>query len=329
MDDQRRSLRAIVRGAYDMQKLRIETGNRIVANFKARLGQRPGHKEEEIEAEGRNLLNALRAAYRKITDAVKTFPRPGNFKGDELISSYTELCLVAQYEELAGVEAQHFKRLGNAVKQFSIWDAFLDGVKGVGPAMAGVLLSEVDIKDYWTDPSGKRVPQGSPDAKLRTLYVSSLWKYAGLDVAADGRGRSKRKEHLVEVPYTDAAGKPAVRQGITYNPFLKTKLVEVLGSGFLKVGPERSPYAARYYDHKTRLESHVKYGTANDDAKDDDGRRIASPGRRHRASIRVIVKQFLCDLYVAWRPLEGQTVHPPYHEAKLGIRHGEPAVRIA
>ena len=329
MDDQRRSLRAQVRGAYDMQKLRIETGNRIVANFKARLGQQPGHKEEEMEAEARNTLAVLRKAYRKITDAVKTFPRASTFEGDLLISSYTELCLVAQYEELAGVEVQHFTRLGNSVKQFPIWDAFLDGVKGVGPAIAGVLLSELDITDYWLDSRGKRVAANTPDAIPRTLYVSSLWKYAGLDVGPDGRGRSKRKEHLVEVPYTDKEGKPAVRNGITYNPFLKTKLVEVLASSFLKVGVERSPYAARYYDHKHRLESHATYGTANDEKKDDDGRCIASPGRRHRAAIRVMIKQFLCDLYVAWRPLEGQTVAPPYAGAKLGIRHGEPAVDVA
>ena len=329
MDDQRRSLRAQVRGAYDMQKLRIETGNRIVANFKARLGQQPGQKEEDIEPEARNQLAALRAAYRKITDAVGAFPRASGFKGNELISSYTELCLVAQYEELAAVEAQHFKRLGNAVKQFAIWDAFLNDVKGVGPAMGGVLLSELDVRDYWVDERGKRVADNTLGARPRTLYVSSFWKYAGLDVGSDGRGRSKRKEHLVQVPYTDKDGKPAVRDGITYNPFLKTKLVEVLASCFLKVGAEGSPYAARYYDQKHRLESHAVYGTANDEKKDDDGRRIASPGRRHRDAIRRMIKQFLCDLYVAWRPIEGQTVHPPYDEAKLGIRHGEPTVKIA
>lgn len=32
------NLKTIVRGAYDIQKNRIQTGNRIVGNFKAKLG---------------------------------------------------------------------------------------------------------------------------------------------------------------------------------------------------------------------------------------------------------------------------------------------------
>jgi len=34
----RQALRVIVSGAYDLQKLRIQMGNRIVINFKSRLG---------------------------------------------------------------------------------------------------------------------------------------------------------------------------------------------------------------------------------------------------------------------------------------------------
>jgi len=71
--------------------------------------------------------------------------------------------------------------------------------------MAGVLISEIDIH--------------------KSRYPSSLWRYAGLDVAEDGKGRSRHKEHLVPIEYVDKDGNPAVRQGITYNPFLKTKLM--------------------------------------------------------------------------------------------------------
>jgi hypothetical protein len=34
------------------------------------------------------------------------------------------------------------------------------------------------------------------------------------------------------------------------------------------------------------------------------------------------VKEFLKDLYVAWRTLEGLTVREPYQVEKLGHRHG-------
>jgi hypothetical protein len=52
--------------------------------------------------------------------------------------------------------------------------------------MAGVILSEIDI--------------------TKAEYPSSLHKYAGLDVAGDGQGRSRKKEHLEESDYIDKDG---------------------------------------------------------------------------------------------------------------------------
>jgi hypothetical protein len=207
-------------------------GNRIVGNFKTKLGQEPGHKENEIDAEGKLILQNMRVSYKKLTDGVTTFPRQTNFKGDEVISTYTELCLLGQYVDLEASEKQHFSRLGNVLKEYPIFTQFLDGVKGIGPAMAGVIVSEIDIS--------------------KAEYPSSLWAYAGLDVAANGAGRSRKKEHLVEREYVDRDGNPATRVGITFNPFLKTKLVGVLGSSFLRAGD--NPYRVIYDNYKHRLE---------------------------------------------------------------------------
>ncbi len=302
MQPQSENLKTAVRGAYDIQKLRIQMGNRIVGNFKAKLGQEPGEKESTIDTEGKALLQAMRLAFKKLTDGVATFPRQSSFTGDEVISTYTELCLIAQYLDLEKFEDQHFRRLGNILKDYAIWCEFLEGVKGVGPAMAGVIISEIKID--------------------RAKYPSSLWAYAGLDVAGDGRGRSRREGHLVEREYTTKTGTTDTRKSITFNPFLKTKLTGVLGPSFLKVGREKSPYAIAYYDYKHRMENHVKYGTANDGIKDDDGKQITSKGRRHNMAIRYAVKRFLVDLYIAWRKLEGLTVAPEYSEAKLNYKHG-------
>lgn len=280
------NLRTIVRGAYDIQKLRIQMGNRIVGNFRAKLGQSPGTKEDEMDAEGKAILADLKARFKKITDGVKTFPRQSTFVGDEVISNYTELALLAQYVSLEKAESEHFGRLGNILNEYPIFTQFLDDVKGIGPALAGVIISEIDI--------------------TRAKYPSSLWAYAGLDVAADGGGRSRKKEHLVERDYTDREGKPAKRVGITFNPFLKTKLVGVLATSFLRT--KDSPYAAIYRDYKHRLESHAKYAEV-------------SKGHRHNMALRYMVKRFLVDLYKAWRPLEGLPVAPEYHEAKLGHKH--------
>lgn len=290
-------LRTIVRGAYDVQKMRIQMGNRIVANFKAKLGQKPGEKEETIESEGKELLADLRQRYARLTDGVARV-KLKDFEGDELISSYTELCLLGQYFSLEGAEKEHFKRLGEILLEYAIYREFLSGVKGIGPAMAGVILSEIDI--------------------TKARHPSSLWKYAGLAVMSDGRGQSKRAEHLIDLEYTDRDGERATRKSITFNPFLKTKLIGVLASSFLRSGD--SPYAQVYRNYKHRLESHARWGTHND-GKREDGKLITSKGRRHNMSLRYMVKMFLIDLYAAWRKLEGLPVSAPFHEAKLGHVH--------
>ena len=83
-------IKIMVRGAYDIQKLRIMMGNRIVGNFKAKLGQRPGMSEEELEEAEKTILNTLRASYKKITDGVTTLPRQATFKGDEGLNWVSE-----------------------------------------------------------------------------------------------------------------------------------------------------------------------------------------------------------------------------------------------
>jgi hypothetical protein len=219
------NLKTIVRGAYDLQKLRIQTGNRITGNFKAKLGQVPGESEASLDDESKALLAQIRSTNKLVTagavdelEAEKTakkaaglvgkllekhyravapdgiVPSKKKFIGDAVISDYTELALIAQYKELETQEARHFRMLGKILEDYPIYTQFLEGVKGVGPAMAGVIISEIDI------------------AKAR--HPSSIWKYAGLDCAEDGRGRSRRKEHLQTVPYTNKEGLPAIRNGI-------------------------------------------------------------------------------------------------------------------
>ena len=295
----RDNLRTIVRGAYDIQKLRIQMGNRIVCNFKAKLGQQPGKPEEEIDAEGKAILANLRAAYKKLTDGVKTFPRQATFVGNEVISDYTELCLIAQYCDLESHEDNHFRRLGTILREYPIYTQWLEGVKGVGPAMAGVIISEIDIH--------------------KARYPSSLWAYAGLDVAPNGGGRSRKAEHLVERQYVAKNGEVKTRKSITFNPFLKTKLVGVLASSFLRAGPDNNPYATIYANYKHRLESHPKYCDGQMDA---NGKPVKGlKGHRHNMAMRYMIKRFLVDLYKVWRELEGLPVAPEYHEAKLGHVH--------
>ena len=160
------NLKSIVRGAYDIQALRIQMGGRIVANFKSKLGMKPSEKEELAEKDAKKVLDYLKAEYKLITDGMASLPREFARNGNSLISNMTELVLNDQYFTLERDEAKHFRQLDKVLMEYEIYTHFLKNVKGIGAAMAGVIMSEIDIHE--------------------SKYASSIWKYAGLDVAEDG-----------------------------------------------------------------------------------------------------------------------------------------------
>ncbi len=305
-------LRTIVRGTYDFQGLRIMMGNRIVGNFKVKLGIKPGTKEKDLsDAKKKRMLDVLRHEYERITDGVITL----NTEGDGIISTEAEMKLVGSYIALLRHEQSLFNDMEQAVNQFPLWKEFLVDIKGIGRAIAGVILSELD-------------PHKAP-------YPSSFWAFAGLDVVTDpnrahkpdGQGRSRRKEHQITVQYTNKKGKEAERESITFNPFLKTKLIGVLGPSFLRAGvpciPDcnkpscvkrghhiteyGSPYGKIYANERHRLKNHPAHVDK-------------TLGHQHAMAIRKTVKVFLIDLHVAWRKLEDLPATKPYHVAKLGMR---------
>lgn len=389
-------VRSMVRGIYDLQHLRIQAGNRIAANFRAKLGQTPdGMSEEELEKEQKSVLDNLRASYSRITDGIvekhsdkmveqdddkevvvsSKLPSRKKFIGDELISTYTELILVHQYMDLLASEQKHFKQLESILDDYPIYTEFLTHISGVGPAMAGIIISEIDIH--------------------KATYSSSLWMYAGLDTVTIGKykndkgedkivpawrieshfkestseylaegkypvtfvneGRSRKEHSLVEREYTKADGSVDTRRSITFNPWLKTKLIGVLGGAFLKaskitVNGKRTGGAKRLAlainegfqgDKKDLAQVDAYLGMRGYIVKNESGKynkiyydyknRLdnnpvhdgKSAGHKHNMAVRYSVKMFLLDLFIAWRTLEGLPVPASYAEAKLGLKHGE------
>ncbi len=305
--------KSLVRSLYDIQKQRIEIGNRITAEIKSRLGQKPSQREEELEQESKEFLARARAEYARITDAfvlnhAHKYLKVG-FGEYEIITDAAMLVFVDLYEKQLEYEEKMAKVIAKIVQQHPLWDAFLAGVKGCGPLMSAVILSEFDIH--------------------KAERISQFWSYAGLDVAADGRGRGRYKEHLVKQKYLDKDGKEQEKDGITFNPFLKTKLVGVLATCFLKQSPDECKYRKIYDDYKRRLENHVKYGIANDAARIAEakaqGWKYAPKAHRHAMAMRYCIKMFLQDCWIAWRELENLPVTLPYHEAVLRHKHHEAA----
>jgi len=114
----RANLRALLRGTYDLQQLRIQLGNRIVGNFKVKLGQAPGTREDVLDKETTKILQQIRADYARITDGVLTPPKKTRFTGTGIITSFTEFSLVSEYVELLGQEERHFRQLGKIIEDW-------------------------------------------------------------------------------------------------------------------------------------------------------------------------------------------------------------------
>lgn len=278
-------IRPLVRGFYDLQHLRIQSGQRIVATFKHKLGIRPGEKEDkELDAEGKKILKDLRDSYKLLTEGVVV--KAKNFKGEGLISSFSEFSLVAQYLSLEEAEKEQLSRIDKIVQEHPLWENFLKDVKGVGPTLAAVILSEIDI--------------------TKCTYPSSLYRYAGLDCGPDGKATSRKKEHLIDVEYIDKEGNKQTKKSITYNPFLRSKLIGVLGSSFLRAGDN---YFRTIYDnYKHRLEHRP-------DLKEH------TKAHKHAMAIRYMVKIFMFYLYLAWRDLEKLPMYALYEDDKLRLPH--------
>lgn len=292
---QNQIIRSAIRSMYDMQKLRIQNGNRITAAFRYKLGLESSQAEEENE-EASNLLNELRAEFKRITDGVKRITK--NIKCDSpLITTRGELALIESYERQLEAEFIHEKAILDELSREPIYTNYLAGIRGCGTLMSGVILSEIDIH--------------------KCNSISALWAYAGLDVVVSQNeegetleeGRSRKKHHLKQKTYTNRDGETVETVGITFNPFLKTKLVGVLGSSFIKLGGK---YREIYDGYKHRLENHPKH-------KDK------TKGHRHNMAVRYMVKEFLADLWTEWRTIEGLPVRSRYNEEKLGIVHSKAA----
>lgn len=385
-------VRSMVRGSYAIQKLRIQIGNRVTTNFKSKLGMNSdGMSEDDLDKQSKDLLKKLRASYDRITDAIVTegsgdiitagkLPSSKKFVGDELISTFAELVLVDQYVSILREEESSMSKLPKVLDGIPIYDEYLSKVSGIGPQMAAVIISEIDIH--------------------KAEYPSSLCKYAGLDVVivgeytndkgikktiraedidlwlenndpdettmlAEGKypvtfngiGRNRRDYSLVKRAYIDKDGKESIRDSISFNPFLKTKLIGVLGGSFLKGGriyvddemagsikrieiakadgfdiksvpkSELNDAILEYLKqtHDVRIE-YTEFGKIYYDYKwrlqNSPFHKEKTDLHRHNMAIRYTVKRFLSVLYSVWRKLEGLPVAEEYAVAKLGIHHG-------
>lgn len=256
------------------------------------------------------------------------------------LHTYDVALLEKRMEELRGVERTALGDVEAHLKTIPFYRDVLSDksrFKGVGPTMAGVILSEFDIHRQENVSQMWSFAGLAPVAARRCKQCSTLVERAGkdLDTSVDlsevGSGAFKHvkpfvarakpgeetpkedrscpyAKELIGIDQTFESGKamrPTKGEKLPYNAFLKTKLVGVLGPVLLQVG---SPWRKCYDDYKHRKGSG---GWGRSDA------------HRHQAAIRYMVKMLLLAIWKEWRAFEGLSVREPYSEGKLGMKpHG-------
>lgn len=413
-------VRTSVRSTYDFQKLRIQMGNRIAAQFRHKLGINPDGTtndgpdaaeadpsetavpEETSEADDKasreaekrrldklrdTILARVRESHTRITDGIVavhgTATRKNiekHFQADDLITNHAEMSLVTSYLRTLEVEEEHFDDLKRLVEEFPIYQTFLKDHPGVGPAISAIVISEFDIhKAMYPSSLHKyagldvvRVVEYEVDGKIRQIAFDRIDEhpdfeitehgdilYKGLICKVVGIGRNRSEICQREVQYIDRNGKPATRMSLTFSPFVKTKLLGVLGPSLLKSGcwrvnDERMSLARRIelakgagfnpksfpkelLDKATngylrsigfRVERggspYVKtYWDYRNRLENHPVHKERTPGARHYMANRYMVKMWLNELYSKWRALEGLPVAETYAEFKLNLHHGE------
>lgn len=232
-----------------------------------------------------------------------------------LLHPYDVELLDRRAAELAAAEATALKDVADHLATLPFYrDVLSDKTryKGIGPTMAGVILSEFDIaredtaSKMWAFAGLAPVPARRCKACNEVLVPPSaellevLGIYRHRKTTKCPQGLEVRAEHTYESGKTM---RPEKGEKLPYNAWLRMKLVGVLAPVLLKVG---SPWKKVYDDYKHRKTS-AGWGT--------------SDGHRHQAAMRYMIKMLLLDIWREWRAHEGLPVRPSYQEEKLGHAH--------
>lgn len=123
----------------------------------------------------------------------------------------------------------------------------------------------------------------------KAKFPSSFWNYAGLvpPKKKTPNQETSKLNNLQAIPLEIAT---------TYNPFVRAKLVGELGRTLLLPG---SPWLETYRSYKKRVSGEPKHT-------------IRSSSHLHNMSARFTIKEFLKDLHINWRRIEGLPTPTPF-----------------
>ena len=172
-------LRDVLDALYDMQKLRIASGNRLYQIFKDKSDadstikdeiekekQKETDSKEVLDAKADEILKTVNSEYKELTaymmDNNKTIASALKKIETIKILTKTDYSMVKAYNLLLESEESYKKVLEANIKDHPVFTGFLSQVKGCGPMMSANIIAYLD--------------------PYKARHASSFRKYAGLDV---------------------------------------------------------------------------------------------------------------------------------------------------
>lgn len=198
--------------------------------------------------------------------------------------------LVDILDNATELEVRIKKLIEKEIKGIPIYEEFLKKVKGCGVIMSAVLIAYIDIE--------------------KAVNASKIVQYAGL---GGGKVRGKKKDEKGNIVLTNdliRGDKPTKGYLLPYNAKLKSKVMGVLATCFIK---SKSQYKFYYDDYKNRKSNSSEFVNGTNRMWKDE-----SKSHIDLASRRYMMIMFLQDLYGRWRELEGLSVRQPYCQEYLG-----------
>ena len=280
-------LRWIADAFEQAQRVRIQMGERIRAVVQRRDSAEAGEAEETLSAA--QVLKRIRC---------------GEMDGPVPLLGRTYRRFGEEEEELA-------RAIREALEQHPAWH-WLEGVKGIGPLLAGKLLARLDVakadtpSSFWAYCGLATVPGNEYRCSTCGYTVSfpTSFRVSGTHVGLGGRKpcpgtllRTRGPEEGVRV----AQPKPQKGERAAYDMYAK-KVCYLIGVSFLKAG---GPYERFYRRERAKLDR-TRAGWAE--------------GRRHLTALRKTEKLFLSHLWLVWREAADLPTTEPYAQAEQG--HG-------
>lgn len=329
-------------GSRDTTELEASILKEVAETSGDKKGKKPKSVIELLIADYKRISDIIINEDSDIKTIKSAIKKLSSNEGDEqlyIIRDENDAKLIKSYISLIESEEESIKVLEKYVQSHPMWDKFFKDIKGCGPLMSAVCLAYLDpykaphvscffryagldtVQDM--DKDGNKIFLALNNNRRKVAQVfdeSGNYTYVDCEtgevyegdvvVSCHGRrkGDTEMQQYFVwengeKAVAVDENGNPLLKNGITYNPKLKTKLMGVLTGCLLKA---KDPvYSKIYYDQRNRLD-HSAYHKEKSDAQ------------KNMMAQRYMIKEFLRAMWIEWHKLEGLEVDEPYEVAKLG-----------